>query len=572
MKPGKLINLFQQRGKKKVRAGVLSSHTRQDNLNRFEREHYDLLVIGGGIIGAGIAWDAALRGMKVALIEKGDFGSETSSKSSKMIHGGLRYLKQLNVKLVKESLHERGLLLKLAPHLVHPRTHIIPIYGKSALKMMELRLGLTGYDILAGSLNIAHHEKLSSKEVMKRIPILKQEGLKGGFLYWDCLVNDARLTLNVILSAARAGADVVNYVKASELVSNGEEISGVTYEDRLTGKRGVIHSTVTVSATGPWTDEIREMAGRQEHRIRPTKGVHLVFKRDLLPSDDVVLLFAEDGRPLFLVPAGDSCYVGTTDTDYDGDLDDIRATDADVKYIIDTIQSYFPRMGVQHENVLGYWAGVRPLVAMEGAASKVSRDYVIDHVRPRLITVAGGKLTTFRSMAEEVVDDILDRFGSSFEQVFLSCQTESEKLVGGDIEDFELYKTSVKQNVSESWSIEEDVIDLMVSMYGTRCLTVLGYGVDNSHVLKPLSTGSHLVLAGVLHALDNEMAMTLEDVLDRRLGLKNFVFSHRKPIASRIARVMRKRLGWSFPETRRQVKQYMESIERTTTFITVDGE
>ena len=155
MKPGKLINLFQQRGKKKVRAGVLSSHTRQDNLNRFEREHYDLLVIGGGIIGAGIAWDAALRGMKVALIEKGDFGSETSSKSSKMIHGGLRYLKQLNVKLVKESLHERGLLLKLAPHLVHPRTHIIPIYGKSALKMMELRLGLTGYDILAGSLNIA---------------------------------------------------------------------------------------------------------------------------------------------------------------------------------------------------------------------------------------------------------------------------------------------------------------------------------------------------------------------------------------------------------------------------------
>jgi len=566
LNPGKLIDTFLQKKKRRVRRDECSSRTREDNISRFNKEQFDLLVIGGGITGAGIAWDAALRGMKVAVVEKGDFGSGTSSKSSKMIHGGLRYLKQLNVKLVRESLHERGLLLKLAPHLVHPKTHIIPIYGRTALKMMELRLGLTGYDILAGSLNIANHEKLSREDVLERIPTLKKEKLKGGFLYWDCLVNDARLTLTVILSAVRAGAVVANYVKTRGFVSNGKQISGVKYEDSLTGKRGVIQASLIVNATGPWSDEVRQMADIKENHIRPTKGIHLIFKKEQLPSNDVVLIFSDDGRPLYVVPAGDCCYVGTTDTDYDENLDNIRATTADLNYVLNTIQSYFPQQGIGPDDVLGYWAGVRPLVAMEGAPSRVSRDYTINHEQKGLITVAGGKLTTFREMAEQVVNEILVEYGSQFEQDFQACQTESTKLIGGDLEDFELYLESVRQNLSEPWSIDSEILDQLVLSYGTRYLTILGYGLDNPKVLKPLFTGSKIILAEVLHAVDSEMAITLEDFMERRTGLKYFSHDHGLSVLNRIAKIMGKRLGWGFSESRRQVKHYLESIHACTTF------
>lgn len=539
-----------------------SGQGRAAHRRRLDTGTFDLLVIGGGITGGGIAWDAALRGLKVALLEKDDFGSGTSSRSSKMVHGGLRYLKQLNVKLVRESLHERGLLLKLAPHLVHPQTHVIPIYGRSAAKMMELRIGLTGYDILAGKMNIARHEKLSREEMLRRIPYLKEQGLQGGFLYHDCLVNDSRLTLAVVLAASQAGAVITNYVRAQGFDWDDPHGPKVRFRDELSGDPGTVQASVVVSAAGPWTDEVRRLAGEEGDLLRPTKGVHLVFKREKIPTDDVVVLFAFDRRPLYVVPVGDCFFAGTTDTDYSGDLDDVRATRDDWQYILNTLDNYFPGAAVGPEDVIGSWAGVRPLVAMEGSPSEVSRDYTVDHPRDGLVVVAGGKLTTFRSMAEDVVDDIVHRYGRRLGWKLKPCQTRTTPLEGGDVGDFFSYRRRVMEDLSRGWPLDAASRERLLGTYGTRFLGVLGYGVHDPVWFKDLHGASGTILGEILYSMDYEMAVTLQDIMDRRTSLRHFSRDHGLAAVRRIARVMGSRLGWSFSEIQDQVNRYSESVQQ----------
>ncbi|MDZ7290698.1 MAG: glycerol-3-phosphate dehydrogenase [candidate division KSB1 bacterium] len=565
MNPGKLvireeIDLPAQ----KIR-GAFSHRTRAENLDRFAKEQFDVVIIGGGITGAGIARDAAMRGMKVALIEKGDFANGTSSKSSKMIHGGLRYLKQLDLKLVKESLRERETLLHLAPHLVHPVPYLIPSY-KGRLEKIELQIGMIGYDILAGSKSLAHYQKLSADEIIREEPLLKRSGLHGGFVYYDCLVNDARLTLATLKSASEHGAVVANYVKCVGLETDNGMITGVHFQDVLGGGRGTIRAKVVVNATGPWTDTIRAFAGENEKMLRPTKGIHVVVDREKLNVRHIVVISTHDERMIFVVPLGAFTYIGTTDTDYTGPLDEVYADAEDVSYLLQSTNEAFDDVHLTADDIVSTWAGLRPLINEEGKPSTVSRDYEITVSDKGLVTIAGGKLTTYRSMAEELLDEILGRFTERFDHPFAECQTAKIPLYGGDIAEFATYVAGEMKGVGNRWGLAPKVVVRLLHHYGTDYLKILSLGLIDRDLLQPLSSDTEILKGEVIYAVEDEMAMTLKDFMERRVDLQHFDPQRGLNVAEKVAHLMGKRLQWDEAERQRQVEAYRNAVEEMMAF------
>ncbi len=441
------------RSKRVASSGGFSAHIRSDYLDRLQKETFDLVVVGGGITGAAIARDAVLRGLSVALLERGDFAFGTSSRSSKMVHGGLRYLKGRHVRLVRESLHERGILLRLAPHLVQPVPFLMPVYQGAPDGRLKLKMGLTAYDMLAGTLGISRHTALSQKKILAEEPLLRREGLTGGFRFYDCLTNDARLTLATVRTAAKKGAIAVNYVEAVGLEREGERVAGVRFRDGVAGREGTVRARVVVNATGPWNDRLRAMGGLNAV-LRPTKGVHVVFPRSRFGlTTTTVIVYG--GRTVFAVPYGDCAYVGTTDTDYSGDPGDAVTDAADVAYLVEAVNQQFEGVRVSAADVISSWAGVRPLVAEEGAptASDVSRDYVIDVGPEGMYSIAGGKLTTCRSMAESLVDRVVEQEGERFGWQAKPCRTRTLPLIGGNIGGFERYAEGTVAALVEDWGI-----------------------------------------------------------------------------------------------------------------------
>ncbi|MFQ5864634.1 MAG: glycerol-3-phosphate dehydrogenase [bacterium] len=548
--------------------GSFSYQTRSANIKRFDKESFDLAIIGGGITGAGIARDAAMRGMKVALIEKGDFASGTSSKSSKMIHGGLRYLKQLDLKFVKESLRERAVLLRLAPHLVQPMPYLIPSY-KGRLEKMELEIGMIGYDILAASKSLSPYQKLSAEEVIRQEPKLRRRGLRAGFVYYDCLVNDARLTLATLKSATEHGAVSANYVKCVGLESNDSAISGVLFQDVLSGRQGTIHAKVVVNATGPWTDTVRALTGEKAPMLRPTKGIHLVVRREKLDVAHIVVLFTPDERTIFVVPLGDYSFIGTTDTDYSGDLDDVHADAEDVSYLLHTVNEAFENLHLSPDDVISTWAGLRPLVDEEGRPSSVSRDYEIVVNQKGLVTIAGGKLTTYRSMAETLLDEILARFGDRFDHGFSECRTAEEPLYGGDIGHFEKYVAGVLKGAGNRWGLSPKIVERLLHRYGTDYLKVLAMGLNDRKALHSLSAEppvTTVLKAEVLYAVEEEMAMTLADFMERRTDLKYYGPEQGLYVAKEVANLMGQQLRWDPLERHRQLETYRNSVDKMLAF------
>ncbi|MBI2609519.1 MAG: glycerol-3-phosphate dehydrogenase/oxidase [Deltaproteobacteria bacterium] len=383
-----------------------SFHTRLENIQKLKTKEFDLLVIGGGITGAGIARDAALRGLRVALVEKKDFASGTSSKSSKLIHGGLRYLETTNFKLVFEALSERHIFEKTAPRLSHPLPFLIPLYKDSRVGMFKMACGLWLYDMLSLFRAYKNHKRFSKKNILQCEPSLKEQDLKGGFLYYDCLTYDSRLTINVVQSAHKTGAVLANYIEIIGADSTNNIVGTLLAKDVLTGKTFHVRAKNYVNATGPWSDMTRKIIKKENNNIlRLTKGIHVIFPQHLLPTQHAFLLFAKDGRVFFLVPWGEFQVLGTTDTDFKESPDHVFATKKDVDYLLHSLRKYFPHNPIEHKDIISTFAGLRPLLKQEQEKeSNVSREHEIKKELSNFYTIAGGKLTTYRKMAEEVVD------------------------------------------------------------------------------------------------------------------------------------------------------------------------
>ena len=368
----------------------------QRSFAALESRVFDVLVIGGGITGAGIARDAAMRGLSVAIVEKAGWANGTSSKSSRLIHGGIRYLERGQIGLVRESVREREILLRIAPHLVKPLEFTWPVYQGARLPKWKLRAGLTIYDLLAGKRRVRAHDSLDVSEVLEKEPGLKRDGLTGGASYYDAATDDAGLTKANVFSAVEHGAIAVDHAKAESTTATAGKADGAVLRDMITGATTRVSARITVSATGPW-------------QAKGTKGSHIILPRSRVGNHSAVTLTSpDDGRVMFVLPSGDDTVVGTTDIYTTETPDDVKASDAEVAYLLRAARAYFPDSGLARDDVKGTWAGIRPLATAPAGTkpSSISREHRISRDKMGVLIVTGGKLTTYRAMAAEVVNHI----------------------------------------------------------------------------------------------------------------------------------------------------------------------
>lgn len=475
------------------------SHTRSVSpIERLNAEPLDVLVIGGGIVGAGVARDAAMRGFRTALVEQHDFASGTSSRSSRLLHGGIRYLAQGRVGLVWEASKEKSVLARIAPHLSQPLPFIFPTRTASGWPRWKLSIGVHLYDLLCGIRFLGRSSSLSRKKTLVQLPALNQERLTGAVRYFDALTNDARLVLDTLRSAARHGATLCNYVRWVDCEMQ-QGVWRCELADARSGRAAFVSARCLVNAAGPWSDRIPH----SETSLRLTKGVHLVVDRSRLPAPEAVVL-AEGSRILFVIPWGERVILGTTDTDYHGPLENPPCDQADVDYILNVVNEGFPAAKIRTSDVISAWSGLRPLVAdKRGNPSDISRRHKITMAHPGWWDVTGGKLTTYRVMAEETVDAIDNFLGASAP----SCTTADKPLLA---EGAESYSGILPAEVSR---------------------------------------------AAVEHYCRHEWAQHLDDVMTRRTSWRYYCHNHMN-IAADVARWMAEECGWSEAETQAELAAY----------------
>jgi len=522
-------------------------------LRRLAEESFDVLVIGGGVTGAGVALDAAARGLRTALVERRDFASGTSSKSSKMVHGGLRYLQQRDFRLVYEALHERQRLLENAPHLVAPLPFLIPLFGRDGVVNKSVArayaIALTLYDVTGGIRIGRRHSRVDAAEALTHFPTLRADRLVAGFLYYDARADDARLTLTLARTAAlHHGAVVANYCEVGGLVTDasgtvrGARVrsavpdpgpAGATLAgDALARNAGSdgshpppapefeVRATVVVNATGVWADDVRALEERTHpHSIRPAKGVHVTVPRAKLPADiAAVIPVGGDRRSIFVVPwaDGDDVYLGTTDTDWDGPLDDPACLPEDVDYLLAAANRVVTEP-LARSDVTGVWAGLRPLLASTGGrrvsarTADLSRRHQVKVSPHGLVTVTGGKLTTYRKMAEDTVDTVVRRLGSGAPPGSRHCPTRRLPLRGAaGLEQLR------RPGAAAKFGMNPDVFAALVGRHGGETPDVLEAAAGRSDLLDPLVAGLPYLRVEAVWAARHEMAMTTEDVLARR--------------------------------------------------------
>lgn len=506
---------------------VESKGGRAERIARLGTDVFDLLVVGGGITGAGIARDAQQRGLRVALVDKSDYAFGTSSRSSRLVHGGLRYLENLEFGLVFESLRERHGQRKMNPNLVEPVPFVFPVFRGEKPSLGKMSLGLWLYDILALFRTHRLHRRLSAARLRKMVPGIVSNDLAGGIHYYDCQTNDARLTLANVLAAERDGAVVTNYVAfETPVVDDDGVISGATCRDELDGEAIHVRARHVVYAVGPWTDKLLQSAPGEE-LLRPTKGVHIVLPADRLPVEVVLVMKApRDGRVVFVVPWGRHVYVGTTDTDHEGPADSVMATPGDVDYLLETANAFFPSAGLASQDVLGSWAGLRPLVRTgESSAYKTSREHELWSDPRGITTIAGGKLTTYRSMAEEVVDSVV-------------------KVLGAEVRRCVTAKTPLDPMLDRRHVLGEDLFsDTLWRFFGGSAPWIRERMEAFPDERERLLEDAEHVLAEVSWAVIGEHAERLQDVLVRRLCLGFEREEVAIPMARRVAAHMAKLLG-----------------------------
>ncbi len=528
---------------------------------------YDILIVGGGIVGAGSARDAALRGLKVALVEQGDLASGTSSRSSKLVHGGLRYLQQGEFSLVFEAVSERRVLLDIAPHLVNPLGFIFPVYKSAKIGPFALNLGMWIYDGLSLFRSPKIHKNLSAREVFEEEPGLARDGMRGAQLYYDCSTDDARLTLEAALDAELHGAELHTWTKVVALVrDDGGRVVGARVRDAHTGEERELNARVVINATGPWTDKVRSPNSEAPPLLRTTKGVHIVVPRERLPlRHAVVCTHPTDKRVLFAIPWGDRTYIGTTDTDYEGDPSDVAATGADVIYLLGCMETYFPGARLTTDDVLATWAGLRPLISSTGTASSVSREHEILVDADGLITIAGGKLTTFRKMAAEVVDRAVEllRLTGALTKRLVEAYTDRNALPGavGWPEDDDASR--VEALVRGVVPLDDATCACLVGTYGTRAVDVARLIAADQTGGEVLVEGRPERLAQVDFAVHREHARTVTDVLLRRTQLYYRDGDQGLAAAPKVAARMQGLLGWSDERRDGEVVAYAAEVARS---------
>ncbi len=496
---------------------------RNSIINELKENTFDLVIVGGGITGAGILLDASSRGMKVALIEKGDFASGTSSKSSKLIHGGLRYLKQFELSLVKEVGTERAIVHKIAPHLVIPEKMLLPLIENGSYGEWMTSFGLKVYDILANVVEEDKRKMMNKEETLKLEPLLPEHILKGSGYYAEYRTDDARLTLENIKTALKYGGTPISYTKVDDFMyDRDEQVSGVAVTDVVTGESYQINSKFVINAAGPWVDTLREVDhSKQGKELHLTKGVHLVFPKEKLPLKQSVYFDIPDGRMMFAIPRGKVTYAGTTDTNYTLSKDDVRTTVEDADYLLNAINNMFPSVHLVREDIISSWAGLRPLIHEEGKSpSELSRKDEIFLSDSGLLSMAGGKLTGYRKMAERVVDKLQKKLENESKVTFKKVFTNEIPLVGGP---WKKYKEVKKYIEKINNRLKEDFFDEHEAWY-----LVTTYGKQTEAILKIYSTmpgetnAERMILSELEFCIYNEMIVTPADFFIRRTGRMYF--------------------------------------------------
>ncbi len=526
-------------------------------LARARGERFDLAIIGGGIIGLGAARDAALRGLRVALFEQRDFGWGTTARSTRLVHGGLRYLELLDFALVREDLREREVLLRLAPHLVRPLPFVVPIYRRGAAYRAKLRLGMLLYDALSFDKSLPTHRMLGRDETLAREPALNPAGLEGAALYYDAQVQAVeRLGLENAVDADARGAELFTHTRVVDLLVEDSAVRGVLVEDCLTGETAQVRAALTLNAAGPWIDAVARLARPARRLLRRTKGVHLVTPP---VTESAIVLFASDGRLFFVVPWLGFSYVGTTDTDWEGNLETVHADADDVAYLLNAVRPALP--GARFEPIYYTTAGVRALVRAEGVSeSAVSRKHAIwDHEAREgvrgLITILGGKLTAYRAIAEDAVDAVCRRLGRS-----APCLTACVELPGGGVGDLAAFRSRMAAEGARH-GLTRAQTDHLVDLYGRRAVEVLDLIEPNPDAdpAARIIANAPDIRAQVLHAIEREAARTVGDVLRQRTML-GWSADQGEAAAPVVAELMACRLGWTGARVADELRRYRDEI------------
>ncbi len=541
-----------------VNGSSISALTRPEDLDRLRDTQFDVLIVGGGVVGAGSALDAATRGLSVALVEAQDFASGTSSRSTKLIHGGLRYLQMLDFVLVHEALKERGLLLEeLAPHLVTKMPFLYPLRHR-VYERAYTALGIGLYDALAHSMHSARgvprQRQLSKRTMYQANPSLRPGIFTGGIVYYDAQVDDARLVLTLVRSAVARGALAVNRVAAVGIERDGDRVSGARLRDLETNSEFVVRARSVLLATGVWTEEAESLVGKEHPlRVRPSKGVHLVVAKERIKLSSAVMIQTEKSI-LFVIPWGDHWIIGTTDTPWDYEKSRPVANASDINYLLDHVNAILEEP-LSIDDVEAVYAGLRPLIAGQGEeTTKLSREHAIGEPVPGLVVISGGKYTTYRVMAQDAIDAVVKRLPITTGRSL----TESTPLLGAvGVREF----ARLVPQLAERFGLSVKKIEHLVSRYGTLLDQVLSPGEEDPLLLVPLAGAGDYLRAEVLYAVTHEGAIHVEDVLRRRLRLGLETRDRGLASLDEVVAIMGDALSWDVERRHHEIDQYRRLVE-----------
>ncbi len=519
---------------------------------------YDIIVIGGGITGTGVARDAALRGLSCLLLEKGDFASGVTSKSTRLIHGGLRYLANFEIDLVAESLRERAILRRQAPYLIHPIPILIPIYRGDPHGRAVISAGIHLYDFLSHERDIPRYFTSNREKTLVFEPRLNREGLKGSALFFDHqILMPERLVIENVISAKENGAALLNHVRAHQIEDSGQGVT-VSAIGALTGETSAFRAKVLINAAGPWIDRVRQAGNIDGTKIIcPTKGIHLVVPK---LTDQALFIASRDQRMFFIIPLGACSLIGTTDTKYDGDLDEVHADRSDIDYLLAESKRVLPGLALSRDSIFYTYAGIRPLAFSGDRESIISRKHrVIREGRTgRIITIAGGKLTTYRNMAKDAVDTACRVLG-----VKARCVTDRQPLPGSLPAKYDIYEKEAVPELAARHGVRSEVVRHLISIYGSRAEKLLALAESDPRLGEAITPDSKDIYAQAIYSVSEEGAKTLSDVILRRMQV-GMAGSRGVNHAEAIAELAGRELKWNEEEKRHQIEEFRRDLSKET--------
>ncbi|MFD2683142.1 glycerol-3-phosphate dehydrogenase/oxidase [Bacillus seohaeanensis] len=540
---------------------IFSSLNRKETYKKMNETNLDLLVIGGGITGSGIALDAAARGMKVAVVEMQDFAAGTSSRSTKLVHGGLRYLKQFEIKVVSEVGKERAIVYENGPHVTTPEWMLLPFYKGGTFGPFTTNIGLRVYDFLAGVKKSERRQMFGKDEALRREPLLKKQDMKGAGYYVEYKTDDARLTIEVMKKAIEKGAQALNYAKVSELLYKDNKIIGVKVKDMIDGSEHTIYAKQIVNAAGPWVDTLREKDNSKRGKtLQLTKGIHLVFDGKRFPLKQAVYFDTPDGRMVFAIPREGKTYVGTTDTVYKGNIAHPTMTESDRDYVLKAIDYMFPEVKIKAEDVESSWSGLRPLIHEEGKdPSEISRKDEIFVSESGFISIAGGKLTGYRKMAESIVDLVAKNLHELEGANYPGTPTMHLPISGGDVGGSKGFARFKQEKVKEgiNLGLTEDEATLVTQRYGSNVDKLFSL-YEEEKVKTKEDNQLALVFAMVRYSVEYELVYKPVDFFIRRTGALFFNINWVRKYKEEVITYMASMLGW----TADQVSDYTEELDK----------